>query len=111
MDFKDIPLLWYFLRLVEINHYVATGGPPRWAAFLSDVVAQVDVSGLTLGSPGCPKYFHLFHWMASSVWKVEAPLKDMKQVSIIWEGSLQLTNELFLNIVSVGGWKFKIAFL
>lgn len=34
----------------------------------------------------------------------------MKQISVIWETSPQLTNDLSLPIVFVHGWKFKIAF-
>lgn len=34
----------------------------------------------------------------------------MKQISVIWEGSPQFTNELSLHIVSISGLKFKIAF-
>ena len=102
VDFKDIPLSCNFLRLLGMGPYVARRGPPWWVVFLSDVVGTVGCkcSHAWISWFLCPKYFHLFHKMARSACKAEAPCNNMKQISFVWEGNPQLTNELSLNIVS-----------
>lgn len=101
MDFKDILLLCYFLRLVETNPYVVSGGPPWWVAFLSDVVSTGECKCPHARISWLSKILSSFPLDDKFFLEREAPLKDMKQISVMWEGSPQLTNELSLHIVSV----------